>query len=85
MTWAPGSANGAATFNVRRGSLAASTADQTGPCLQNGLLTNSTSDAATPSSESSLFYIVSGVNPAGEGTLGNRKNGTLRPVTSSCP
>ncbi|HEX5042051.1 MAG TPA: right-handed parallel beta-helix repeat-containing protein [Candidatus Polarisedimenticolaceae bacterium] len=43
------------------------------------------SDPTTPSAGSAAFYLVTGENAGGEGTLGTRSNGSNRPNTNPCP
>lgn len=60
-------------------------ADSYGACLDSGLPANADSDATPPPSGSGFAYLVTGKNPAGEGTLGRASSGAVRPNTSPCP
>ena len=83
---------GALTYNVYRGDLgslvdanADGAADGYGTCLDHGLVSPADSDGAAPAAGGGFFYLVTGRNGVGEGTLGRASNGAARPNTSPCP
>ncbi len=84
--------SGAQTYNVYRGALgtfvdsnADGAADSYGACLDSGLASPADTDGATPALGSGFFYLVTGHNGAGEGSLGRASSGAARPNTSPCP
>ncbi len=90
LQWdARGEAN---AYNAYRGALGSFTdadhdgaADAYGACLDASLPTTMTSDGSVPATGVGYFYLVSGRNPAGEGTLGNASSGAPRPNVAACP
>ncbi len=83
---------GASAYNVYRGGLGSfmdtdgdGAADSYGSCLDAGLSSPADTDAATPAAGTGFFYLVTGRNPAGEGTLGQASSGVPRPNTAPCP
>jgi hypothetical protein len=90
LTW--DTLTGALTYNLYRGSLGTfvdadhnGAADAYGACLDSGLAAPADTDATIPPAGSGLYYLVTGRNPAGEGTLGPASSGAIRPNTSACP
>ncbi|PYT09556.1 MAG: hypothetical protein DMF49_01815, partial [Acidobacteria bacterium] len=79
ITW--GAVSGADSYNVYRGQSPA-LADQT--CLVVHTTSLAAADSAAPASGGLFYYLVSAVNSSGEGTLGNRSDGTPRPNTAPC-
>src|SRR2546426_1308656 len=79
ITW--GAVSGADSYNVYRGQSPA-LADQT--CLVVHMTSLAAADSAAPASGGLFYYLVSAVNSSGEGTLGNRSDGTPRPNTAPC-
>jgi hypothetical protein len=84
---------GFATWNVYRGDLAVlkATGVYTQVPASNpnaarfcNLATRSLADAATPEAGTVAFYLVTGKNASGEGTLGKRSDGTNRPNDHPC-
>ncbi len=81
----------AVTYNLYRGSLgslldsnADGAAESYGSCLDAGLPTPSAVDATAPSSGAGFFFLATGRNQGGEGTLGRASSGAARPNTSPC-
>lgn len=82
----------AATYDVYRGGLGTlndtngdSAAENYGTCLDGGLTAAADTDASLPAAASGFFYLVTGRNSGGEGTLGAASSGATRPNTSPCP
>lgn len=50
-----------------------------------GLASTSLADAASPSAGATMFYLVTGENADGEGTLGEQSSGAPRPNVNPCP
>src|SRR5262249_21268070 len=50
-----------------------------------GIATNSLQETHSPSAGTVNFYLVTGINAAGESSLGTRSDGTVRPNTRPCP
>jgi len=84
LFWENASANGASSFNLYRGTLSDLPLTGHGDCLQNSITQNSASDPGLPPGETGWFYLVSGVNAAGEGPLGFTSGGTARISASPC-
>jgi len=82
----------ATTFNVNRktgpkltDADANGLADDYGVCLQGGLATNQLIDADVPLANQTQFYVITGANPTGEGTMGYARSGLERPNLTPCP
>lgn len=56
-----------------------------GPCQWSGLVANNASEPATPPAGGVYFYLVTGENLSGEGTMGFSSAGFERPNVSPCP
>lgn len=82
LTWSADAV--AATYNTYRGSRAAAWA-YNHACLLSALAAPGITDTAIPVTGTGFYYLVSGKNLCGEGTLGAASNGTPRPNTSPCP
>ncbi|MGH9868074.1 MAG: metallophosphoesterase [Candidatus Polarisedimenticolia bacterium] len=84
LSWNP--APGAMQSNLYRGLVPAA-----GPfayiqtCFLPGIVGGSATDASTPAAGTILFYLVTGENLCGEGSMGNSSQGTLRPNPAPCP
>jgi cysteine-rich repeat protein len=85
FAWEPAAGSGADVFNVYRGELSELALGTTGFCLYTGLEANATSDTGLPRPGVGWFYLVSGRNALGEGTLGTRSSNVPRPKTDACP
>jgi hypothetical protein len=83
LTW--GAVSGADSYDAYRGTLPASGGIvYNHTCYQSGLAGTSVSDATTP--PSGYYYLISAKNAmCGEGSLGNRSNGSPRPNNAPCP
>jgi len=83
LNW--GAVAGATTYNAYRGTVPASGGIvYNHSCLQSGLTSPTVTDTATP--PPSFYYLVAAANPTcGEGSLGNRSNGAIRPNSAPCP
>ena len=60
-------------------------ADSYGSCDQMDQAENMTADSMIPPSGMASFYMVTGENPVGEGSLGYASNGLERPNRDRCP
>jgi hypothetical protein len=70
-------------FNVYRGTIGATFAfNQT--CLESASPDRLTQDGVLPPVGAAFFYLVSGVNSCGEGSLGQASNGTAEPNPNPC-
>jgi uncharacterized delta-60 repeat protein len=83
FAWQP--EDGAISYNVYSGALEELRAGSTGTCYFAGLTTTSTSVEYAPPPGEGLFYLVTVVTAAGEGSLGDRGDGTERPSPAACP
>jgi hypothetical protein len=84
LVWEDALSTGAFTYNLYRGDLSELGAGY-GSCHQPGLATNSATVAAAPAAGSGWFYLVTSVNPLGEGPLGLASDGQPRDNDSPCP
>src|SRR5262249_17546055 len=73
--------SGATSYNVYRGASPAA-GDQT--CLVVHATGLSAADGATPATGGLFYYLVSGSNASGEGTLGTDSAGSPRPNPAPC-
>jgi len=85
LSWESATISGVVTFNVYRGELTSLGTGAYGSCLQHGLTSSSATDTETPAAGTGWFYLVTGVNAAGEGPLGNASNGAPRVPAVPCP
>lgn len=83
---------GATTYNVYRGGLETlvdldgdGAAESYGACFDGNLASPADADASIPATGSGFFYLITGRNVAGEGTLGPSSGGADRPNSSPCP
>jgi hypothetical protein len=83
LAWAADPA--ASAYNLYRGTYGGGswTFDQT--CLMAGLPSPGGSDGSVPPPAAAFYYLVSGTNLCGEGTLGATSAGQPRPNPSPCP
>jgi hypothetical protein len=85
LVWEPAWISRSDTFNLYRGPITDLPSGSNGLCYKAGLLTNSMTELAAPSSGSSWFYLVTGKNAAGEGPMGTTSDGLPRATTTPCP
>jgi hypothetical protein len=83
LAWEDASGVAAFAYNLYRGQHADLALGAYGLCVQSGVEQNSTTEADSPSEGTLWFYLVAGVNPAGEGPLGHTSSG--HPRTSAAP
>jgi matrixin len=83
---------GALAYNVYRGELGtlvdadkSGAADGYGACLDAGVASAVDTDPSIPADGSGFYYLVTGRNSVGEGSLGQASSGAPRPNTSPCP
>jgi hypothetical protein len=78
-----GAVVGASTYSAYRGTIAAGGLEYNHACIGNELPGTSVSDFAVPAG--AFYYLVTATSAqCGEGPLGTRSNGTLRPNSSPC-
>ena len=73
------------SYNLYRGTVGGSPFAFDHVCFAPGLAGPSAQDTATPSAGAGYYYLVSGRNKCGEGTLGLTSSGQQRPNSSPCP
>jgi hypothetical protein len=56
-----------------------------GPCQWSGLVAENAVDATVPLPGKLLYYLITGENLSGEGTMGFSSSGLIRPNVSPCP
>ena len=84
LTWSPEKSVG--TYDVYRAVLSTLPGLAYGACLQNGLTTETATDATTPSAGQGYFYLITARNRLGEiGTKGYASSGTERVNAAPCP
>jgi len=84
LTWSPEKSVG--TYDVYRASLSTLPGLAYGACLQNGITTETATDAVTPSVGQGYFYLITARNRLGEiGTKGYASSGTERANAAPCP
>jgi len=84
LAWEDAAYLGAWAYNLYRGDLSGLAAGGYGDCDQPGLESNGATAAAAPPVGTAWFYLVSGVNPAGEGPLGLDSQDRLRVPAAPC-
>ncbi len=84
LVWEDAAVNFADTFNLYRGTLAALDGASWSSCHESDIPSNSTTESTEPLPGTGRGYLVSGVNAAGEGPLGQTSGGTPRTPVSSC-
>jgi hypothetical protein len=84
LQWEDASAAGVFTYNLYRGAIQV-LGTSYGDCYQTGLEQNSAVVAEQPPPGSGWSFLVTGVNPLGEGPLGEDSAGQPRPNDSPCP
>ncbi len=73
-------------YELYRDAIAALLGGSAGSCFSAGLLSETATDAATPSAGQGYFYLATARNRLGEeGTKGFKSNGMERPNVSPCP
>ena len=70
MVWEDGAASCSTSFQIYRGDLDSLTTGFYSPCYEDAVTASSTSDDEEPLEGQVFYYMVSGENAAGEGTLG---------------
>jgi hypothetical protein len=88
LTWGPCEPSWSDTFNVYRGTLRDLrdlSGSRAGRCVAAGVAGTDLVDATRPGVADLFTYVVSGVNCAGEGTLGAWSTGPTRVPTEACP
>jgi len=84
LTWLPG--GGAFAWNVYRGVIDAGAAfGYDHLCHESRSADPETTDSEVPQNGAMFYYLVSGWNPCGEGTLGTASDGAPRPTGPGCP
>ena len=81
--WTP--SPGVSGYNVYRGTLSSVPWIFTHTCFAGGLTGAQASDSAAPTPGQLFYYLVSGKNGCGEGSLGSQGSGQVRPNGSPCP
>jgi hypothetical protein len=76
---------GVSTYNVYRGTADGGAWAYDHACFVSGLTTTAAIDAAIPPAGTASYYLVSGRNDCGEGSLGADSQGDLRPNPLPCP
>lgn len=84
LVWEDGAVSSSARFHLYRGNLADMRSGRGPDCLIGGLATNTCSDGDLPGSGAAFFYVVSGENAAGPGTLGHATDGSERQPATPC-
>jgi hypothetical protein len=85
LQWEDGFANNASTFNLYRGELTELPSGDFGSCLRSGIAGTTEQGFDDPTAGEDWSYLVTGVNPAGEGTMGSGSGGAPRQNASPCP
>lgn len=85
LTWEDKSVSGATTFNIYRGTLANLQAGNYGGCFSSGLTASTGTESSNPAAGSFWFYLVTGKNAVGEGTMGYKTGGQERTNSAPCP
>ncbi len=83
LVWESAPTSGSDTFNLYRGDLI-DLGTNYGSCLEQGIPTNTTTDATAPPTGSGWFYLVTAVNAEGEGTMGFDTDPTERVNSAPC-
>ena len=69
LVWEDGTPSDSAAFNLYRGMLEALPGGDYGACFAGDLADNWTTDPSDPPQSGAWFYLVTGVNPVGEGPM----------------
>lgn len=85
FVWQEAAASGAVAFNIYTGLLPSLPGGTYGSCLQSGLLQNRLETFGQPAPGTGRFYLVTGRNSAGEGTMGIASSGQTRVPLAACP
>lgn len=83
LRWSPSPL--AFAFDVYRGSIDSNGWGFDHACFLTRRSEGFAEDRESPARESGYYYLVSGVNSCGQGTLGFMSSGLERPIASSCP
>lgn len=84
LTWESAASSQSDRFNLYRGNVIWLPDGQFGSCFAAGLTINKGSDPEVPRAGTAWFYLVTGVNGAGEGSRGQSSAGESRPATGVC-
>jgi hypothetical protein len=84
LTWEDASGAAAFAYNLYRGNQTDFAFGDYGACLQSGIEQNSTVESDSPPEGVGWFYLIAGVNPAGEGPLGQASSGDPRTSVTPC-
>jgi hypothetical protein len=84
LTWEDASGAGAFGYNVYRGNLSDLGSGAYGDCLRQDVADHTVTDLSVPPKAVAWFYLVAGVNPAGEGPLGQASSGATRVASVPC-
>ncbi len=82
LEWEDASTSGSNIFNLYRGNLNELSENSYGACLISGITESTEVDTSTGGS---WFYLVTGVNENGEGTMGYRSDAVERVNSNPCP
>jgi hypothetical protein len=84
LSWEDGASSGSVTFNLYRGDVADLRSGDRGACFLADFSSPSAVDAARPGAGNAWFYLVTGRNAAGEGTMGHDSFGGERVNLTPC-
>jgi hypothetical protein len=84
LNWEDAATAGAQSYNVYRGDISDLPGGSYGDCLLPDVAENSTSVPGVPPASVTWFYLVTGVNPAGEGPPGAAASGAPRVLGTAC-
>jgi hypothetical protein len=85
LRWASGHVNDSCSFNVYRGDLELLARGRYGDCLAARVTDNGIRDPESPPPGTCWFYVVTGVNAAGEGPMGLDSRSMQRVNWNPCP
>ncbi len=83
IIWEDKALNGADTFNVYKGNISDLSSGY-GSCFSNGLSSSTATDNSPTAPGTAWFYIVTGVNGSGEGTMGTDSDSVERNNANPC-
>jgi hypothetical protein len=84
LDWEDNSASEALSYNVYRGALEQLPGGSYGSCLLADIAATTAEDPTLPPFGSGWFYLITGENPLGEGSLGVDSNGIERSSSAPC-
>ena len=84
IVWEPGAASGAVRFNAYSGSLSSLPTGVYGTCLQADVIENQLDTIGLLPPGTGRFYLVTGENSLGEGTMGTDSAGQSRAPAAPC-